>query len=145
MAIVDYSYYSNTYLGETIAEADFPRAEALAERLIAQITHGRATAATFAALPDFQQAAVTDAICAQLEYYALNGIDVSIAGETSNGWTVGKVHVNGNSNSKVTVGAVSMVCPSAIAALELTGLLNPQVPTLGDPPIAPWPWLGGAF
>lgn len=143
MAIVTLSYYTDTYLGETIAAADFPRAEARAERLIAQITHGRATAATFAALPAFQQAAVTDAICAQIEYYALNGVDVSIAGETSNGWTVGKVHVNGSGNSKAATGAASMVCPSAIAALELTGLLNPQVPTLGDPPIAPWPYPGG--
>ena len=141
MAIVTYAYYSGTFLGETIAQIDFPRAEARAERLIAQITHGRATEATFAALPLFQQAAVKDAICSQIEYYALNGIDVSIAGETSSGWTVGKVHVNGSSKACAT-GAASMVCPSAIAALEQTGLLDPSVPTLGEPPKAPWPWWG---
>lgn len=144
MAIVTYSYYKDTFLGETIASDDFPRAEARAERLIAQITHGRATAETFAALPAFQQAAVTDAICSQIEYYVLNGIDISIGGETSSGWTVGKVRVDGGSKAKAT-GAVSMVSPSAFAALEQTGLLNPQVPTLGDPPIAPWPFPGGVF
>lgn len=142
MAIVTYAYYSGTYLGEAIAQADFPRAEARAERLIAQITHGRATEATFAALPLFQQNAVKDAICAQIEYYALNGIDISIAGETSSGWTVGKVKVDGSAKACAT-GAASMVCPSAFASLELTGLLNPQVPTLGEPPIAPWPWAWG--
>lgn len=141
MAIVTYAYYSTTYLGETIAETDFPRAEARAERLVAQITRGRATEANFAALPAFQQAAVQDAICAQIEFYALNGVDISIAGETSSGWTVGKVRVDGGSKDKMT-GAVSMVCPSAFAALEQTGLLNPQVPVLGEPPIAPW-WLAG--
>lgn len=139
MAIVDYSYYCSIYLGETIASSDFPRAEARAERLIDQITHGRA--ANFAALPLFLQQAVKDAICAQIEYYALNGIDVSIAGEVSSGWTVGKVRVDG-SNKACATGAASMVCPSAIAALELTGLLNPQIPTLGDPPISPWPYPG---
>lgn len=142
MAIVTYTYYKDTYLGETIAQTDFPRAEARAERLVAQITRGRATAETFAALPPFQQAAVTDAICAQIEYYVLNGVDISIAGETSSGWTVGKVRVDSGSKSKAS-GAVTMVSPSAYAALEQTGLLNPQVPTLGEPPAAPWPWAWG--
>lgn len=146
MAIVTYSYYTTTYLGETIAETDFPRAEARAERVIAQITHGRATEATFAALPLFQQNAVKEAICAQVEYYALFGVEISIAGKTADGWTVGKVSVNGGGNgSKNATGAATMVCPSAIAALELTGLLDPNVPTMGEPPIAPWWLVGGGL
>lgn len=137
MAIVDYAYYTGTYMGEPIAEADFPRAEAKAERLITQITHGRA--AHYAALPAFRRQAIQDAICAQIEYYGLLGLDVSIAGEMSSGWTVGKVHVNGGASGKTT-GAVSMVSPSAVAALEQTGLLNPQVATVGEPPQVPYPW-----
>ena len=137
MAIVTYEYYSTEYMGEPIAEADFPRAESKAERLVTQITHGRA--ANFAALPTFQQDAVKTAICSQIEYYGLMGVDVSIAGEMSNGWTVGKVHVNGGNASKTT-GAASMVAPSAIAALEQTGLLNPQVDTIGELPRVPYPW-----
>lgn len=137
MAIVDYAYYTGTYMGEPIAEADFPRAEAKAERIISQITHGRA--ANYAALPSFQQQAIQEAICAQVEYYGLMGIDVSIAGETSSGWTVGKVHVNGGNANKAT-GAVSMASPSAVAALEQTGLMNPQVETIGEPARVPYPW-----
>ena len=143
MAIVTYAYYAGTYLGETIAEAEFLRAEKRAERIIAQITHGRATEANFAVLPGYQQEAVTDAICAQIEYYALNGVDVSISGETTGGFTVGKVRVDGGNRDKCT-GAPSMVCASAIAALEQTGLLNPQVDTVGERPWLPW-WLGGGF
>ena len=139
MAIVTLTYYKNTYLGEPIADEDFPRAEAKAERIIAQITHGRATENNFAALPAFQQQAVTDAICAQVEYYSINGTDVSVSGETSSGWTVGKVRVDGGNKNKET-GAVSMVCAAAVAALEQTGLLNPQVATIGEPPRLPWPW-----
>lgn len=137
MAIVTYSYYTDTYMGEPIAEADFPRAEAKAERLITQITHGRA--ADCAALSAFQQQAIQEAICGQIEYYGLMGLDVAIAGEMSSGWTVGKVRVDGGNASKAT-GAVTMVSPSAIAALELTGLLNPQVPTIGEPANVPYPW-----
>lgn len=137
MAIVTYSYYTDTYMGDPIAEADFPRYEAKAERLITQITHGRAT--DYAALPAFQQQAIQEAICGQIEYYGLMGLDVAIAGEMSSGWTVGKVRVDGGNASKAT-GAVTMVSPSAIAALELTGLLNPQVPTIGEPANVPYPW-----
>lgn len=137
MAIVTYEYYTQTYMGETIAETDFPQFEAKAERLVTQITHGRAS--NYDALPAFQQKAIQEAICGQIEYYALNGVDISIAGETSSGWTVGKVRVDGGNAGKTT-GAVSMVSPSAIAALEQTGLLNPQVTTIGEPPQAGYPW-----
>lgn len=137
MAIVNYAYYAETYMGETVAESDFPRLEARAERVVSQITHGRA--ANYAALPAVMQEAVKTGICAQIEYYAVMGEDVAITGEMSNGWTVGKVHVNGSARASAT-GAASMVCPAAIAALEQTGLLNGQVPTLGEPPSAPWPW-----
>lgn len=136
MAIVTYAYYTGTYLGEPIAETEFPRAEARAERAIAQITHGRSL--NFDGLPSFQQQAVKEAICTQVEYYAINGVDVSVNGETTGGWTVGKVRVDGGSRDKAT-GAVSMLCASAIAALEQTGLLNPQVQTVGMPPQA-WGW-----
>lgn len=140
MAIVTLEYYNETYIGEAIAEADFQRAEARAERLISQITHGRATAETFAALPAFQQAAVKEAICAQIEYYSLYGVEVSISGKTADGWTVGKVRVDGGSSAAARTGAPTMVSPSAIAALEQTGLLNPHVATVGEPPQVPYPW-----
>lgn len=138
MAIVTEAYYTDTYMGEPIAAADFPRAEARAERIITQITHGRAS--NYDALPAFQQEAVQEAICAQIEYYAVNGVEISISGKTADGWTVGKVRVDKGSSGSASTGAASMVCPSAIAALEQTGLLNPQVPTLGEPSRLPYPW-----
>jgi hypothetical protein len=141
MSIVCYEYYIATYMGETVDEKDFPRMEAKAERLIKQITHGRA--ANIAALPAFQQEAIKEAICAQVEYYALMGTDVSVNGDSGgNGWSIGEMHINGTStaSSKAT-GASTMVCAAAIAALEQSGLMNPQVPTLGEPPLNPWGWL----
>lgn len=137
MAIVTYEYYTGTFLGEAVAESVFPQMEAKAERLVNQITHGRA--ANYAALPAFQQQAIQTAICAQIEYYSLVGVDVSVNGETASGWTVGKVRVDAGSKATAS-GAASMVGAATIAALEQTGLLNPQVPTLGEPPRVPYPW-----
>ena len=139
-AIVTCRYYNYEYMGEPIAEADFPRAAAKAQRLINQITHGRA--ANFAALLAFQQNAVKEAICAQIEYYSHMGTEVSVNGDTGgNGWTIGSLHINGSgaASGKAT-GAGTMIGAATIAALEQTGLLNPQVPTLGEPPRVPYPW-----
>lgn len=128
MGIVDYGYYTSTYMGDQVDGSVFPPMEAKAERLIIQITHGRA--ADVQHLPPAIQIAVKNAICAQIEYYNLVGLDVSIAGDTASEWTVGKVHVNSGAKASAT-GAVSMVCPAAIAELEQTGLLNPSVPAFG--------------
>lgn len=139
MAIVSFDYYSNTYCGETIAESSFPQYESRAERQIINLTHGRA--ANFAALPAFQQTAILNAICAQIEYLFLEGIEITVNGSSAGGWTVGKVRVDkGGSSSAKAAGATTMICAGAIAELEQTGLLNPQVPTLGDPVLLPYPW-----
>ena len=140
MSIACYEYYIATYMGEAVDEKDFPRMAAKAERVINQITHGRA--ANFAALPSFQQEALREAVCAQIEYYALMGTDVSVNGDTGgNGWSIGEMHLNGSASaSNKSTGAKTMICAAAIAALEQTGLLNPQVATVGEPAVIPWGW-----
>jgi hypothetical protein len=140
MSIACYEYYIGTYMGEAVDEKDFPRMAAKAERVIKQITHGRA--AHFAALPSFQQEALREAVCAQIEYYALMGTDVSVNGDSGgNGWSIGEMHLNGSASSaNKSTGAKTMICAAAIAALEQTGLLNPQVETIGEPSVIPWGW-----
>jgi hypothetical protein len=142
-ALVTYLYYSKTYMGEPIAEDEFPRAEAKAERIIGQITHGRT--ANYDKLPAVLQQAIQTAICAQVEYYAMMGTDVSVNGDTGGGgWTIGKMHINGSgSSASSATGAASMVCAAAIAALEQTGLMNPQVTTVGEPSMLPFWMIGG--
>lgn len=142
MAIVTYEYYTTVYAGEPIADTDFPRIVTRAERAIKHVTHGRVTESKFGALPAFQQEAAQEAICAQCEYYAVMGEDVAINGDTGgNGWAIGEMRINGTStaSSKAT-GASTMICAAAIAALEQSGLLNPQVETIGEPAVIPWGW-----
>ena len=137
MAIVTYEYYAQTYCGEAIAECEFPQYASRATRQIVNMTHGRA--ANYAVLPAFMQTAILNAICAQIEYLFLEGREIAVNGSSAGGWTVGKVRVDkGNSGS--ASGALSMICAGAIAELEQTGLLNPQVTTLGDPVLLPYPW-----
>lgn len=44
MAYADFDYYTDTYLGSAIAEADFPRLAARASVVIDQLTYNRAAA-----------------------------------------------------------------------------------------------------
>ena len=134
--IVDYAIYVQCYMGEPIPPEDFMRASAKAERAIKKLTHGR----DYNALPEWQQKAYKEAICAQIEYYAVYSTEVSVAGNVAPEWTVGKVHVGGGrQDSGTATGASTMIAPGAIAALEQTGLLNPDVCTVDYPPLD-WRW-----
>ena len=131
MAIVTYEYYTNTYYGEPIAQAAFPRYELRAEELIASITRG----ADYTSLPSAFQTAYKKAICAQVEYYVLQGINVATEGGNSGGaYTIGKVSVGRGSggNSTSESAAYLSVAPAARMLLEQTGLLNRDVVTIGD-------------
>lgn len=127
--IVSYIYYTNEYMGEFVSETDFPRYDLKAESIIQNITHGATK--YFDDMPEDIQKAVKNAICAQIEYFSLFGVDVAVSGRTGGGFTVGKVSVT--NGAQVETGASSIVCPSALAFLEQTGLLNPQVGTIDKP------------
>lgn len=129
MAIVSYEYYTTSYMGEPLSESDFPRYDLRAESVIQNVTKGATK--QFVNMPEEIQEAVQNAICAQIEYFDLYGIDVAVSGRTGGGFTVGKVSVQ--NGAQVKTGASSMVCPAALAYLEQTGLLNPQVPTFDKP------------
>lgn len=132
MAIVDESYYSNTFYGEPVAVADFPRYNAAAQRAVLYLINMQE--ADVADLSEANQAAVKDAICAQLQYIGLNGWTVTSEGKTEGGFTVGKVSVSGDSSKS---GAASMISPEVYMLLERTGLIGPQVATV-DAPV--WGW-----
>jgi hypothetical protein len=60
-AYADYTYYADTFLGETIPEAQFPRLALRASALIDQLTFGRAAADTD------NTNAIKNAVCAVAE------------------------------------------------------------------------------
>lgn len=125
MAVVDYEYYTSTYIGDpAVTEAAFPRLEARAEDAVNALIRFRAVPAQFETL--YQKA-----ICAQIDYYAIYGIEAASAGLMENSFTVGKVSVTGGGASARSGGA-SMISPQAVAYLEQTGLMNPAVPVAGS-------------
>lgn len=132
MGIVTEEFYNDVYMGEAVETAAFPKYEMRAEELIKQITRGATL--HFADMPDELKDAVQKAICAQIEFFAVNGIDTSIDGNISGGFTVGKVTLQAGATATAKTEAQSMIAPMAFIYLEQTGLLNRNVATLD----APW-------
>ena len=130
-AIVDFQYYTETYKGNEADETSFPALNAHASRVIANMARWQVDETTIDSLPSLVQTLYRLAICSQIDFLAINGVDSLTDGEGSVGFTVGKVRVDGKGKTS-TGGAMSAsVSPAAISYLEQTGLMNPAAPVAG--------------
>ena len=128
MGVVDYEFYSTVYKGTDADETSFPALCARACDVIGAVTHW-ADETAIANLPNLYQTLYKKAVCAQVDFFAINGTD-SVNETASAGFTVGKVTVNGKTNTSGGGTLFESISPLAIAYLEQTGLMNPQVPTV---------------
>lgn len=127
-ANVDFAYYSTVYMGSEADQASFPALCARAGDVIGAMIRWKDPAT----LTPFQRTLVKKAICAQVDFFAVNGLD-SVAGGNERGFTVGKVSVSGKSGSEIAhKGAMAgNISPMATLYLEQSGLMNPAVPVVG--------------
>ena len=131
MGVVDYAFYANVYMGTDADMASFPALCARASDIIGAVTHW-VDNATILTLPPHIQMLYKKAICAQVDFLVINGID-SINETATDGFTVGKVTVQGRNRRAQDTGGGRMsenISPMAISYLEQTGLMNPQIPTV---------------
>jgi hypothetical protein len=133
MAIVDWTYYTEVYMGTEATETEFPAIEARAEDVVGAMTRWTVTADTIASLPAFTRTLVKKAICAQIDFLAVNGLD-SVSTTSGVGFTVGKVSVNNKSGEELVHKGTfaNSIAPLAQVYLEQTGLMNPQVNVIPD-------------
>lgn len=138
-AIVDYTFYTDTYMGTDVAEASFPALCARAEDVIGAMTRWAVDSTTISSYPARTQTLYKKAICAQADYFAVNGMESAI-GTDGRGFTVGKVSVNSRTGEDLRYkGSLSgSISPLATMYLEQTGLMNPQVATAPDLPCVGW-------
>ena len=128
-AIVDFTYYKDTYMGSEADSTSFPALNAHASRVIGSMTRWQVNEDNFAELPSLVQTLYRLAACSQIDFLAINGVDSMTDGEGSVGFTVGKVRVDGKAKTTSAGGAMSAsVSPAALSYLEQTGLMYPGVP-----------------
>ena len=128
MGVVDYTFYTQVYGGTDADQASFPALCARAEDVIGAVTHW-VDDATILKLPALHQKLYKKAVCAQVDFLSINGTD-SLNETAAGGFTVGKVTVQAKGNTNGGGKLSESISPLAIAYLEQTGLMNPQVPTL---------------
>ena len=129
-AIVDFCWYQSVYMGTEADTASFPALNAHASRVIGSMTRWQVTPENLNDLPSLVQTLYKLAICSQIDYLAINGVD-SISGGDDVGFSVGKVRVDGKSKSSAGGAMSASISPAAISYLEQTGLMNPAVPVAG--------------
>ena len=141
MGVVDFEFYSGVYMGTEADAASFPALCARASDVIGALTRW-ADESKILSLPARILTLYKKAICAQIDFFALNGVESINETGGSGGFTVGKVTVHGKQNSGGSSGGrmADAVSPQAVLYLEQTGLMNPNVPTVGD-----IPFYGGLF
>ena len=129
-AIVDFTYYYNVYMGTEADQTSFPALYAHASRMIAAMTRWQVSEDNFDQLPALVQTLYKLAICSQVDYLAINGLD-SINGGGDGGFTVGKVTVHEGSKASAGGAMSANISPAAMLYLEQSGLMNPAVPVWG--------------
>ena len=127
-AIVDFTYYKDTYKGTEADSTFFPALNAHASRVIASMTRWQVDDDNFDQLPSFIQTLYKLAICSQIDFLAVNGVESLFDGEESTGFSVGKVRVDGKSKSSAGGAMSASISPAAISYLEQSGLMYPGVP-----------------
>ena len=127
-AVVDYTFYTTVYMGSEADQASFPALCARASDVVGALTRW----VDPDTLDGWTLTLYKKAVCAQVDYFALNGLD-SVAGGPDTGFTVGKVSISGKSGSDITRKGVmaSHLSPLVQMYLEQTGLMYPGVPVVG--------------
>lgn len=130
-AIVDFTYYKDTYKGTEADSTSFPALNAHASRVIASMTRWQVDEDNFDQLPSIVQTMYKLAICSQVDFLAVNGVESIYDGEDTVGFSVGKVRVDGKSKSSMGGAMSASISPAAVSYLEQSGLMYPGVPVAG--------------
>ena len=130
MAYITYEQYTALYGTPPITEAEFPLYATTASDIIDSITEYRVEkAGGISVFPAWLQTLIQKAVAAQVLYLTQNGLETVVSGQTGQGFTVGKVSIDGASADGMTAVQLT-VCPMAKVYLEQTGLMGRSVPCL---------------
>lgn len=111
------AFYKEVYLGEPVDEADFPRLFARAQETLEALTLGRLYTVDESLMDHVKRA-----LCAQIEYLHMMGVESATVGASGGSFTTGHVSVSGGSSGGGESSSVT-ACARAQMHLFPTGLL----------------------
>ncbi len=83
MEYVDKTYYDESYKGESIANDGFPKFNKRSQDIIDSLTNCKIPQIGFDNLKTNVQELIKKAVCAQIEYFKVEGIESNINGVSS--------------------------------------------------------------
>lgn len=110
-------FYTGVYLGEPVDETDFPRLFARAQETLQALTLGRLYTVDESLMDHVKRA-----LCAQIEYLHMMGVESATVGTSGGSFTTGHVSVSGGSSGGGESSAVT-ACARAQMHLFPTGIL----------------------
>ena len=128
--IVDWNFYHDIYMGSDADPDSFYRLNVHASRIVSAMTRWQVTEDNITELPGIVQTMYRLAVCCQIDFLALNGLD-SINSTGGGGYTVGKVTVRESTKAENGGAMSGNISPETIMYLEQSGLMNPAVPVVG--------------
>lgn len=132
MAYITADQYAALYGPPPLDNTTFAVYANTASDIIDSVTEYRiGRAGGISALPSLVQTLVQKAAAAQVLYFVQNGMEAVLSGQTGQGYTVGKVHVDGGNSGGLTAAQLT-VCPMSKMYLEQTGLMERRVPCFGQ-------------
>ena len=132
MAYITADQYAALYGPPPLDNTTFAVYANTASDIIDSVTEYRiGRAGGISALPSLMQTLVQKAVAAQVLYFVQNGMEAALSGQTGQGYTVGKVHVDGGNSGGLTAAQLT-VCPMSKMYLEQTGLMERRVPCFGQ-------------
>ena len=81
-AIVDYAWYTGAYMGNEADQTSFPALYAHASRIVSAMTRWQVTEDNFSEFPSLIQTQYKLALCSQIDFLAINGVDEMNSGES---------------------------------------------------------------
>ncbi|MDN6224935.1 MAG: hypothetical protein L0J22_07830, partial [Lactococcus lactis] len=80
MEYVDKTYYDETYNGETLTDDEFSKFNKRSQDIIDSLTSYQISQIGFDDLKNNVQELIKKAVCAQIEYFKVEGIESNISG-----------------------------------------------------------------
>ena len=130
MAYITYAQYEALFGTPPINEAEFGLYATTASDLVDSVTQYRIVeGGGIASLPAAVQSRVQKATAAQVLYFIQSGgMETVLSGQTGQGFTVGKVHIDGAASGQgVRTAAQMTISPMVRVYLEQTGLMGRNV------------------
>lgn len=123
MEYVDKTYYEETYGGELLTDVEFPKFNKRSQDIVDSLTNYLIPQIGFDNLKTNVQELIKKSVCAQIEYFKVEGIESNINGISSSSQNVSISGFSYSSSQPSSSKQTNRVSPSTLMYLDATGLL----------------------